>query len=211
MRNSFVSNYDVMRDAMEAAFLAYNQSVMIDKYGLSHNQDFLFISFVGITYRINRFTGRVEYPSATAAAYLHADYNVSMTIFDVLCYARPFCRRSETYVSLSGLKSGAQALSPVSDLFKRQRDLFTGKCPQLKAACEKLGGIPQQVGDVSYKIPLFDFLPVILQFWDADEEFDSVLKFMWNENILDYMHYETTFFAASHLLSRLTELAGVNS
>ena len=66
------------------------------------------------------------------------------------------------------------------------------------------------MGDVSYKIPLFDFLPVILQFWDADEEFDSVLKFMWNENILDYMHYETTFFAASHLLSRLTELAGVN-
>ena len=187
MRNSFVSNYDVMRDAMEAAFLAYNQSVMIDKYGLSHNQDFLFISFVGITYRINRFTGRVEYPSATAAAYLHADYNVSMTIFDVLCYARPFCRLSETYVSLSGLKSGAQALSPGSDLFKRQRDLFTGKCPQLKAACEKLGGIPH-----------------------ADEEFDSVLKFMWNENILDYMHYETTFFAASHLLSRLTELVGVN-
>ena len=81
MRNSFVSNYDVMRDAMEAAFLAYNQSVMIDKYGLSHNQDFLFISFVGITYRINRFTGRVEYPSATATAYLHADYNVSMTIY----------------------------------------------------------------------------------------------------------------------------------
>ena len=46
---------------------------------------------------------------------------------------------------------------------------------------------------------------MILQFWDADEEFEAVLKIMWDENILDYMHYETTYFAASHLLSRLKE------
>ena len=49
------------------------------------------------------------------------------------------------------------------------------------------------------------FLPVVLQFWDADEEFDAVLKLMWDEHILDYMHYETTYFAAVHLLERVVE------
>ena len=60
-------------------------------------------------------------------------------------------------------------------------------------------------GDVSSLIPLFDFMPVMVQFWDADEEFDAVLKIMWDRNTLDFMHFETTFYAAGHLLRRLKE------
>ena len=47
-------------------------------------------------------------------------------------------------------------------------------------ACERLGGSPGKVGDVSYTIPLFDFFPVMLQFWDGDDEFGPVLKIMWD-------------------------------
>lgn len=60
-------------------------------------------------------------------------------------------------------------------------------------------------GDVSSTIPVFDFLPVMLQFWDADEEFGAVLKFMWDYNTTDFMHFETIAFATMHLIDRLKE------
>lgn len=53
---------------------------------------------------------------------------------------------------------------------------------------------------------MFEFLPIVLQYWDSDEEFPPMLKIMWDKNIINYMHYETTYFAASHLLKRIQEL-----
>lgn len=32
-----------------------------------------------------------------------------------------------------------------------------------------------------------------------------MLKFMWDENILDYVHYETIYFMMSHVIKRLEE------
>lgn len=58
---------------------------------------------------------------------------------------------------------------------------------------------------MSSTIPLFDFLPVVLQFWDADEEFGAHLKFMWDQNTTDFMHFETVAFATMHLIDRLKE------
>ena len=46
------------------------------------------------------------------------------------------------------------------------------------------------VGDAAYELSLFPFLPLILRFWDSNE---------------DYMHYETLMFAISHLLNRLKD------
>ena len=100
--------------------------------------------------------------------------------------------------------SFAQALGHDVKEFARL-GLFAGRPGALRRACEALGGVPQRVGDVSSLIPLFDFMPVMVQFWDADEEFDAVLKIMWDRNTLDFMHFETTFYAAGHLLRRLKE------
>ena len=58
---------------------------------------------------------------------------------------------------------------------------------------------------------MFDFLPVTLQFWDADDEFDAVLKIMWDRRTLDFMRYETTYYAAGRLLERLEELIKMES
>lgn len=202
------SNYDAMRNAMEAEFLKYDQDRMINRFGLIHDREYLYIRFVGTKYRVNRFSGRVEACLRSEEGYAHADYNVSMTIFDVLCCAKSGCCLSGRYVPVNSLKNVVQSASLGSGLFENEGKFFTNKRELLREACEKLGGVPWGNGDVSYEIPLFDFLPVVLQFWDADDEFDAVLKLMWDENILIYMHYETTYFAAAHLLSRLMTLCG---
>lgn len=115
------------------------------------------------------------------------------------------CHLSGTYAAINNVKKGMPMASAGAGIFRKESSYFAGHSEQLKSACEKLGGIPQQSADISSKIMLFDFLPVILQFWDADAEFDAVLKIMWDTNILDYMHFETAFFAIKHLLSRLIE------
>ncbi len=50
-----------------------------------------------------------------------------------------------------------------------------------------------------------NFLPLILLFWDSDEDFPASLQILVDENILDYMHYKIFMFAISHLLNLLKE------
>ena len=83
---------------------------------------------------------------------------------------------------------------------------FEHKAAKLSKACEKLGGETYVVGDVSYKIPVFDCLALVFQFWDADEEFDAQIKIKWDENVLSFMHFETVHYAMFHVLQRLEEL-----
>lgn len=58
---------------------------------------------------------------------------------------------------------------------------------------------------MAVKLYPFSFLPVILQFWEGDEEFPANLKFMFDENILQYIHYETIFYLLEHVTGRIQE------
>ena len=58
---------------------------------------------------------------------------------------------------------------------------------------------------MAYELPLFPFLPLILRFWEADEDFPASMQVLVDKNTLDYLHYETLMFALSHLMTRLVE------
>ncbi|KIR01336.1 hypothetical protein P261_00150 [Lachnospiraceae bacterium TWA4] len=200
------SNYDIMRDRMENEFLKYDQEKMIQKFNLTYDEDYLYINFIHQLYRVNRKTGRVEGSlSGTFEDAYHANYNEAMTIFDVLGYSKDDCHLSGQFVKLDNLKGVVQLSTSHtnSSMFADITKYFDEHFEDLSSACEKLGGIKQNIGDLSYQIPLFDFLPIIFQFWESDDEFDAILKVMWDENIIQYIHYETCFFAMSHLFNKL--------
>lgn len=200
-----ISNYDITRNKMEQAFVRYDQQAMIDKFHLRHTPEHLFITFIGENYRIDRLTGKVDRCATDGAACVHAGFNESMTIFDVLCCSKPGCRLSGEYATVTNLPGIANISAPGAGTYAETARIFTNRCDALRQACRRLNGVEQKTGDVSYLIPLFDFMPVILQFWDADDEFDAVLKIMWDKNTLDFMHFETTFYAAGHLMKRLED------
>lgn len=200
------SNYDIMRDRMELEFIKYDQLEMIRKFSLRYDKDYLYLRFIGREYRVNRSNGRIEWYSSASETFIHANYNESMTIFDVLAWSRPGCHLANRFVPIDDLPGTTKSASTAGNLFSRQSDYFAGRCEALQEACKKLGGIPGTVGDVSSTIPVFDFLPVMLQFWDADDEFNAVLKFMWDYNTTDFMHFETIAFATMHLIDRLKEI-----
>ncbi len=205
-RMAVISNYEITRNKMEQEFVRYDQEQMVQRFHLQHTPRHLFIDFVGERYRIDRQTGRVERCLADGSGFVHAGFNESMTIFDVLCCSKPGCHLSGEYATVTNLPGIANISAPGTGTYAETARIFANNCDALRRACERLGGSAQKVGDVSYRIPLFDFMPVILQFWDADEEFDAALKIMWDTNTLDFMRFETTFYAANHLLERLKEL-----
>ena len=135
-----------------------------------------------------------------------ADYSESMTIYDVLAYAKENAALSGQYASVMHLKGVAKSANPGGNMFEKYAKCFEGRSAALRKACEDLGGVFYPIGELAYRIPLFDFLPVVLQFWDADEEFDPELIIKWDNNTLDFMHFETTFFATGCLLQRIVDV-----
>ncbi|MDC7288452.1 DUF3786 domain-containing protein [Blautia schinkii] len=200
------SNYEKMKNSMADVFLHYDQESMIQKFGLAHDENYLYISFVGREYRIDRADGQVSWSKDSFQTEETAGYNEVMTIYDVLCYSRENCHLANEWVnisSLSAVKGGS--LAKEGDFFHNAGSCFDGKTAALACACKKLQGRKLMRGDVAYELDLFPFLPVCLRFWESDDEFSASLQILTDKNILDYMHYETLMFAITHLLHRLKE------
>lgn len=199
-----MSNYEKMKNNMAIRFLQYNQEDMIQKFDLEHDEMYLYIFFVGRIYRINRVSGSVSWLNDSFHTEEKADYNETMTIYDVLCYSKENCHIANEWVnirSLSAVHGGS--LAKIGDFFENAGKYFEGKTKQLSYACEALLGRKLNKGDVAYELDMFSFLPIVLRFWDSDEEFNASLQILVDRNILDYMHYETVMFAVTHVLNRL--------
>lgn len=203
-----ISNYEITKQKMQKHFLDYDQEKMIAKFGLAHDDGYLYIRFVGRSYRISRRTGLVEWSEDGFLHTTEGNYNEAMSIYDLLCCSKPDCALSGTFVTCGHLPGVAIAGSPGDELFGGNAACFAGKGAQLAKACERLGGRPAGKGDVAYELSAFDCLPVRLVFWDADEEFPASLFFLWDKNTTDFIHFETTFYVAAEIVRRLREIVG---
>lgn len=200
------SNYEIMRNRMYVQFLEYDQRHMIEKFRLKYDEEYLYMEFVGRLYRINRKNGKVEWSEDFFKSCSEAGYNEVMSIFDVLCYSKKDCHLSGKFRNVNQLKGTVQSSRVGGSLFYHQVRYLDGKTEKFCQACELLGGKKEKVGDVAYRLYPFEFLPMILQFWNSDEEFDANLKIMWDEHVLDYVHFETAQFIVSHVLQRIREI-----
>lgn len=201
-----ISNYEITKHRVQREFLKYDQEKMIEKFHLKSDEDFLYIKFIGRTYRINRKNGYPEWSKDDFQSCTEADFNEALTIYDLLCDSKDNCCAAGEYVnlkSMSGIRGSSKNLG--DGLFAGQGKFFDQKEVQLRKACEFMGGIPSGKGDVAYEIPLFDFLNCRIQFWSSDEDFESQLQIFMDKNILDFIRYETVWYAVSHLLKRIQE------
>ncbi len=202
------NNYETMRDRMRPYFLTFDQQEMIRKFDLKHDEAYLYLRFCGSEYRIHRTSGVVERSEDGFCTCAQGDFNESMSIYDVLCCSKPNCRLSGEYAPSNSLKgivfTGTQAGSTEGE--SKIAAFFDAHVDDLERACIAMGGVAEGKGDLSYRLALFDFLPVRLSFWRADEEFPAEVRMLWDTNVLQYMHFETLFYAGGHLLKRLQSM-----
>lgn len=203
-----LSNYEITRNKMREKFTEYDTEKAIRKFGLKNDARYIYISFMRHEYRIDRKNGKVEWSDNDFETVCEADFNESMTIYDLLCYSRDNCSLSGNYCTVNMLKGTVQSSSAGvgSSFFQNDADEFNGKAKELESACLFFGEKADLKGDVAAKLYPFSFLPVIIQYWEADDEFPANLKFMFDENILRYMHFETTFYLMSHMVKRIKEM-----
>lgn len=196
-------NYKIQTEYARNIILRYDQETLIQNFSLEHNKDFLFLNFVHRPYRIHRTSGLVEYLDAQHL-WREGGFNEVLSIYDMICNpkGKPVLSGEWSPVgNLGGMKNASEAVGESG--LNTYGKYFAGKTAVLTDVCQRLGGTPAPMGDVSFYLPVFDFFPVYLRFYDEDEEFPAQLQLLWDKNTCLYIHYETTFYIAGHLFHTL--------
>lgn len=203
------NNYDRQVDIAREIFLQYDQTLLIQKFGLKADQRYLYLQYLNSPFRICRQSGQVDEHLPEQGWTECRNFSSVMTVYDLLCF-----HKGHTLPGVAGSWQtvGSFVVSGVqeTDRFTREAALlFDRNLPVLQKACEALGGVlqPSAAGaDVSCIFPVTDFFSVLLRFWAADEEFPPSVSLLWDRNALQYLHFETTFYLQGDLLERLSAL-----
>ena len=200
-----MDNYDLQVDMAKEIFLAYDQEILLRKFNLKADEDYIYLTYLHTPCRISRTDGSIsEYVGNIWREC--RDYSTVMTIYDLLCY-----HKGKTAPTLSGqwCAVGNFVVTGVTqtDTFtKKYARYFDGRLEELKIACAQLGGeclSPIAGADLTCRFDVTPFFPVLLQFWAGDEEFPPKILILWDKNANQYLHFETTFYLQGDLLNRL--------
>ena len=202
------SNYEIQADKCKLEFINWNHEDIAKKFNLKYDNSYLYIYFFSQKYRLNRITGDIEKTNDNIT-YIKARHNEIMTILDLMSYSKDNLKLSGNWSKVTSLKGIIKTggVSNHDDLFLLKSSRFKNRINDLEKACERLNGKKISTGDLGYIINVFEFLPIMIVFYEEDFDFPAEFKILWDENILDYMHYETTFYAVSHLFEKIEELA----
>lgn len=202
-----MDNYDLQVDIAKGIFLEYDQETLIRKFHLESDEQYIYLRYLNTPCRIGRHDGAVE--EYLQNRWLECrSFSTVMTIYDLLCY-----HKGGTAPALAGqwCAVGTFVVTGVTNtegFTKRFAAIFDGHTEKLKTACRELGGTlqPRMAGaDVTCQIPVTPFFPLLLQFWEGDEEFPPKLLLLWDRNTDKFLHFETTFYLQGDLLERLKE------
>lgn len=201
------SNYEIQAEKAKLEFIKWNHEKIAKKFNLEYDDNYLYIYFFCQKYRLNKTNGNIE-KAHDEENYIEAKHNEVMTILDLFSYSKDNLQLSGNWVNVTNLKGTVQtgSITNHNNLFTPYVSKFSSKINNFKKACENLGGKKVEKGDIGYIIDVFEFLPLMFIFYEEDFDFPAEFKIFWDENILDYMHYETTFYATFHLLKRIEEL-----
>lgn len=194
------NNYLLQAAQAKRYFLTYDQNALIRKLNLAYDDEYLYPVLLARRYRLSRKTGDLE--REENGAWRDANtFEEVMTLLDFVCDSK-----EDRFVS-GRWKNMADFGHAFHQNLLEERDpnaeWFQSRPEDFRKACEALGGRELPVGDIAYAMEVFDGLPLLVQLWFGDEEFPASLRFLWDDNALQYLKYETMYYARNLLLQRL--------
>lgn len=195
-------NYAIMARQAKELFLQYDQQRLARKLGAKLDGDYLHTTFLGEPWRIHRQTGDIS--RLHGDAWVDANsFGEVLTLLDLVCDSREDRCPSGRWKNMRDFGHGFH------QTLLEQRDPWAERfqaCPEaFSRACQRLGGERYPLGDAAYSIPVFDRLRLLVQLWFGDEEFPAQLRYLWDENALQYLKYETMYYAVPLVLKRIVE------
>ena len=201
-----LSNYDLQVQRAKALFLQWDSGQIARRFSLSRDRDFLYLPFFSAPLRICRAAGDIQ--ELTPEGPVPCDFETHLSVFDALCRENGPAPLSGRWTTVNNLGRTGHPGVRESSLYLPYQAAFAGKAQALGQLLRDMGGRPFPVGDTAYQVDVFPFLPLVFQFWEADEEFPPQIQLLWDENTLDLIRYETAWYIAGHFLRRLEEKLG---
>lgn len=197
-----VNNYLIQASQAKARFLTYDQQKLINKFQLKADENYIYVNLLWKEYRIRRDTGDMEY--STPDGWCDGNsYDEVMTVLDLLCDSRDDRRCTGNLSSMASFgrifyrSSYDDKPDPTAQWIQDDLEIFRKTCGRF--------GDPIPGGDFGFAFELFDGLKMGLHFWEGDEEFAPRLRFLWDENALQYLRFETMHMAVSLLMDLLKQ------
>ena len=203
-----VDNYAIQAAQAKKLFLTYDQQELIHRCRLEFDDSYFYMRFLSQPYRIGRQTGDMQ--RLRHGAWVEANsFNEVLTILDWLCDSKPGRFISGNWIN--PVSHGPAFHTNLQEGGKNPNALLFDAHPQeFRDACLALGGKEVSGADISYAIEMVDGLPVLVQLWHGDDEFAPRVRCLWDENTAMYLRYETTWYAAALLMSRIKEAMALN-
>ena len=196
-------NYQIQLQQAKTRFLTYDQEALIRKMKLEADEAYLYVSLLAQRVRICRRSGDMQ--RLTDFGWVCDDrHSLVMTLLDLICDSREDRCMSGQWKAMTAFglmfhqNLAENSRDPWAARFETEADLF-------RKACLSLGGQPFPQGDIAHILELIPGLPVVVQLWFGDEEFPASLRFLWDKNSLQYLKYETMWYAKALILDRLAE------
>lgn len=188
-------NYAIAAERARELFAKRDQNVFIERHHLSADSDNLYLTFCGEPYRIRRSDGQIFREDGTKAGFSEV-----LSIYCLLDHeqtaplANQWCAvNSLPHTLHSGSASGPATMNRSVKL----------SAQQFCQACQKNGKATQSKADFTYEYPIFGKVSVLLQYWEADEEFPAMIQCLWDMNVQNYVRYESLYYILGHLYHQL--------
>lgn len=195
-------NYAIAVQRAKELFLEYDQQLLAGKLGAKMDGEYLYVRFLSEPWRIHRLSGDMS--RFHQGSWIGADsFGEVLTLLDLVCDSREDRHPAGSWKNMRDFGHGfhqqlLEQRDSWADFFEQQPEAFA-------KALESMGGEKYPLGDVAYAIPVFDDLKLLIQLWFGDEEFPPQLRYLWDENALMYLKYETMYYALPLVLKRIKE------
>ncbi len=195
-----MDNYAVARQAAEARFCQYDHDKILQNPYVFRQSNQICTTFFSEAVRVGLETGRI-----TVGEHL-ADFCETLTIFDWMCDRKEGAQAAWKFCPVNSLPgvllSGGTLVMNFGALAAK-----IDKAPErFLAACKAMGGRPIPLGDIGMELMAFPDLPMQIKFYHADEEFPASMTLLFDRNTLQFIRYETVYYLAGCLRSRLDSL-----
>lgn len=199
-------NYAIQAGQAKVLFLGYDTPALAEKLHCSLDEDYLYPVMLGEQYRISRCSGDVE--RQKDGKWISANsFSEVMTLLDLVCDCKENRFPAGRWKSMTSF-----GLQFHQNLNENQADPFAAMLESrekdFRRAAEALGGEPFDKGDIAYSFDMFDGMRVMLQLWFGDDEFPAQIRWLWDENALMYIKYETMYYSLGILKDRILAAMG---
>ena len=195
-----MNNYDKMLADALRRFTAYDRAVLARHPGIEDGGEDLLTRFLGEKVLLDPHRGDITVGGRPAG------FGEALSILDWLCDGKPNAQAAGVYCTVSSLPGVLVSGSGLAMNGNALAAQIHRNPKKFHSACQSMGGKSVPMGDIGYLLPIFPGIGVCLKFYFGDEEFVPQLTFLWDQNILQFVRYETVYYIAGCLLRRFQRM-----